>query len=193
MITVGGHLFSWSFLVGVLVGFTLSRLLCLYRVIKLDREHPLPSGRHRSRFEAIAIDPRWFAGAIAVTVAAWSIIQTQHNADEASRITAEARQFAADTRACQADLIESIVTSRRLNNEYNALSAEQRNALADWLNTLLNPPAEIAALDGTDPVRQHWAVGVTAQYFSTLQRSQREQADNDEQKQRNPLPDPECK
>lgn len=186
------HLFSWSFVIGVVVGFALNRAAVLLRVCWLDRHQPLPDGSHRSKLRAVMIDARWFAGAIAISVAAWSVFQTQENTNQAARITVEAKVFAEKTRECQKILIQSITASRKLSNEYNALSAQQRDAVSDWISTLLSPPPNIAALDGADPVRQNWAIGVTAQFHATIQRSQIEQARNDEQRRAHQLPDPDC-
>jgi hypothetical protein len=188
--TILSNLYSWQFGIGLLVGFLLSRVWEIIKVCELDKQKPLPSGKHRSWRKAVQVDPRWFTGAIAIVFLLWSVYTTQANTSGNQRIAAEAKAFAAETRQCQRVLIVAIQAGRVVTSEYNRQSEEQRNALADWLRTLLSPPPEIARLDGSDPVRQQWAVDVTSAYFNNIQKSQQEQAATNGK--RPPLPDPDC-
>lgn len=181
---------SWSFAIGLLIGFLGSRTWEVVKVCRADKRNPLPGGKKRSKWRAIQIDPRWLTGLIAVSFLSWSVYTTQANATANSRNAAEAKAFAAETRQCQKVLIVAINAGRTVTTEYNRQSQEQRTALSDWLRTLLQPPPDIAALPGNDPVRQQWAVDVTSNYFQTIQRSQSEQAVTDAS--RPALPDPDC-
>lgn len=184
------NLLSWSFAIGLLAGFLLSRLWELVKVYRLDKRNPLPGGRHRSKWKAVAVDQRWFTGMIAVVFLSWSVYTTQANTSSNERIAAEAKAFAAKTQQCQKVLIQSINAGRAVTDEYNRLSDHQRSYLADWLRTLLSPPPEIARLDGTDPVRQQWAIDVTSNYFQQIQESQQDQAATNAKRPK--LPDPDC-
>lgn len=188
--TILTNLWSWSFGIGLLVGFLIDRAWEIVKVCRLDKRKPLPDGKHRSKWKAIQIDPRWLSGLIAVSFLFWSVYTTQANTNENKRIAAEAKAFAADTRQCQKVLIVAINAGRLVTTEYNRQSEDQRVSLANWLRTLLNPPPEIAQLDGGDPVRQRWAVDVTTNYFQHIQQSQDEQAKTDAS--RPALPDPDC-
>lgn len=190
MISVVANLISWPFVVGLVVGFVLDRGYHVLRVCWLDRFRPLPDGNRRSRVDAARVDPRAGAAIVMIFLVGWSVFKTQENTDEAARITADARAFAAETRQCQKVLIQSITASRAITREYNAQSEDQLTALAGWLRTLLNPPPEMARLDGSDPVRQQWAIDVTAGYFRHIQQSQIEQAATDAK--RPALPNPDC-
>lgn len=184
------NFFSVEFIIGLVVGFVTNRGYQLIKVWWLDRHEPLPGGGHRDRRAALAVDLRYFAGVIAAAVALWSVYQTQANANEAHRITSEARTFAAETQACQAQLILAIKQRADITAIVTEQSNEQRDALANWLHTLLQPPENIAALRQDDPVRQQWAIDVTTSYFNQIQRSQVRQAVTDAKRQ--PLPDPYC-
>lgn len=190
MIDVLSHLVSWSFGIGLLAGFLLSRLWEVVKVCWLDRRKPLPDGRKRSKWQAVQIDPRWLSGLIAVSFLTWSVITTNSNAANVTKVAEDAKAFAAETRHCQKVLIVAINAGRAITTEYNGQSQEQRNALANWLRTLLDPPADIARLPGDDPVRQRWAIDVTSEYFNHIEQLQKEQAATDAS--RPPLPDPDC-
>ena len=183
------NLLSWSFAIGLVLGFLLSRIWELVKVCRLDKAKPLPDGKRRSKWRAVSIDPRYFTGLIAVCFLSWSEFTTQANADNNTRIAAEAKQFAAETRQCQKVLIVAINEGRAVTTEYNRESEEQRASLANWLRTLLQPP-NIARLAPNDPVRQQWAFDVTTLYFNTIEESARKQAVTDAN--RPPLPGLDC-
>lgn len=183
------NLVSWSPIVGFVLGFAANRLAHLLRVIWLDKHRPL-SSVPRSKWQAVAVDPRAFAALVMVAVVSWSVYRTQENANENERIAAEAVAFAQATRQCQTELTEAIVERAKVTAEYNAESERQRVALSNALRVLLSPPPDLARLPGNDPARQQWALGVTAACYDEIQRSQIEQAES--AKRRPPLPDPRC-
>lgn len=184
------NLFSWGFVVGVVLGFALSRAWCVYKVWRLDRVRPLPRGQRRSWWGAAAVDARYVAAAVGIGFLGWSIFQTQTNANEAHRITQEARMFALETRHCQQVLIAAIAQSGRITAENDAESESQRDALAAWLKALLNPPPDIARLNGADPIRQRYAIQVTERTNAIIDESQERQRQNEAR--RAPLPEPNC-
>lgn len=142
--------FAWGFI----LGFLANRMYCLLHAMWLDRHRPLPDGKHRSKLQAISIDPRAAAALVMILAVGWSLYRTQENTNTSARITAEARDFAEQTRACQKQLIASINANRQATSEYNAKAQEQRNALADWLKLLLDP----RRLAVNDPVRQQFII-----------------------------------
>lgn len=157
------HFVSTGFAWGFILGFLANRMYCLLHAMWLDRHRPFPDGKHRSKLQAISIDPRAAAALVMILAVGWSLYRTQENTNTSARITAEAREFAAATRACQKQLIVAININRGITAEYNEKANEQRTALADWLKTLLNPPPNIRGLAPSDPVRQQWAIDLDEQ------------------------------
>lgn len=183
------HFVSTGFAWGFILGFLANRMYCLLHAMWLDRHRPLPDGKHRSKLQAISIDPRAAAALVMILAVGWSLYRTQENTNTSARITAEAREFAAATRACQKQLIVAINLNRGITAEYNEKANEQRTALADWLKTLLDPPPNIRNLSPSDPVRQQWGIDVTTRYYDTIQKAQRDQENADASRPRYPDPD----
>ena len=203
------NLISWGSLVGFVLGFITFRVWQVVKVCRMDKARPLPDGRHRPKcWQAIAIDPRYAAGAIAVVFLVWSVVQTQANADENKALSARAQ-------ACQARLITAITDSRkvmalneqisfdddRLLREERALLADLARYQAEWLGRILDPPADVAAADRSDPVRERYVLDVTRGFFNRAAEVNRridgihiEQRDNERARptSRPALPDPNC-
>lgn len=188
MASVVEGLFSWGFVLGLVVGFCLQRGWHMVRAMWLNKHYPLSGGRRRSC--SPAVDMQRFAAVVMVGVVAWSVYKTSDNANDTSQLAADAQTVAKQNTDCQNELITAINRSREVTKAVNAESAKQRDALADWLRTLLSPPPEIRALPGDDPARQQWAIGVTTAYFNLIERSQRDQAAADAK--RPELPEPNC-
>lgn len=184
------HFVSTGFAVGFVLGFLANRMYCLLHAMWLDRHRPLPDGKHRSKLQAISIDPRAAAALVMILAVGWSLYRTQENTNTSARITAEARDFAEQTRACQKQLIASINANRQATSEYNAKAQEQRSALADWLKLLLDPPANIRVLAVNDPVRQQFNIDITTRYYDVIEKARQEQAAADAS--RPPYPDLNC-
>lgn len=203
------NLISWGSLVGFVLGFITSRVWQVVKVCRLDKARPLPDGRHRPKcWQAIAIDPRYAAGAIAVVFLVWSVVQTQANADENKALSAR-------TQACQARLITAITDSRkvtatneRISAENDELPKEVRELLADlaryqseWLGRILDPPAEVKVLERGSPVRERYNLDVTRGFFNRAGeiirridtiRAEQDQNERDRPTSRPALPDPSC-
>ena len=209
------NLISWSFFVGQVLGFAASRAWQLVKVCRLDKRRPLPDGKRRSKWRAVSVDPRWMAGAIAVAFLGWSVLQTNANANENERIAGEAAATSQRTNDCFGRLIEAIVDSRkvtaandRIGADSDRLSKEERQLLVDlaryqseWLGRILDPPAEVKALEPGSPVRERYNLDVTRGFFNRageanrrVEAIHREQDANlaSQPEERPALPDPEC-
>lgn len=66
------------------------------------------------------------------------------------------------------------------------------DAGALWLNTLLNPPPDIAALPPDNDERRQYGIGKTGDYLNQLKDIRLEQIRNDEIRRLNPIPQPNC-
>ncbi|QBP30246.1 hypothetical protein KDW77_gp32 [Mycobacterium phage Pinnie] len=210
------NLLSWSLVVGIAIGFALSKALAVARVCWADKHEPLPDGRRRSRLAALRIDRRWLIGFIAVTFLSWSVYTTNENDQANERNAADAAAFALRVQDCQKQLIEAINASRavtaaneklsadndRLSKEERRLLAELGKAQSEWLGQLIAPTdPRIAALDPNDPVREEYGFAVSRTFFAKAGDINRridaihdEQAANDaaRPKTRPALPEPNC-
>lgn len=200
------NLFSWAFAIGVIVGFALDRAYHYLRVCWLEKNRPLPDGRHRSRLKAVQVDPRAFAAIVMIAVVGWSLIKTQANANESARITADARVFAAETRECQHQFNEALTARARITSEDGELSNQLSDLRSDideatgtWINRLLNPPPDIAALPINDARRQAWNFDVTTVYFQRTDKLRvqvrqviTERKNKQRERERTGLPAPTC-
>ncbi|QFG09985.1 hypothetical protein KDW74_gp31 [Mycobacterium phage Antsirabe] len=211
------NLFSWSLVVGIVIGFALSRLWCFAKTCWLNRHRPLPDGRKRSPIHAaLAIDRRWIIGTIAVAFLSWSVYTTSDNAADNQRNAEQAAAFAERVQDCQAELIQAIVASRRVTAENEKISAdndrlsrEERALLADgqrylveWIGDLIQPRDQaVRNLDVNDPVRQRYGLDVSRVFFERagklnerIEAIHAEQDANDaaRPKDRPALPDPDC-
>ena len=202
------NLWSWSFLAGLVAGFVLNRAWCLAKTCWLERHRPLPDGRHRSKWQAISFDRRWLVRLLAVAFLGWSVITTSTNASDVTALSER-------TRDCQSRLILAIRDSRgvtaeneRISAENDRLSQEERELLADlgryqaeWLGRILDPPAEVKALERGSPVRERYNLDVTRGFFNRAAEvnkrieaihAEQDQNERDRPKSRPALPDPEC-
>ena len=82
-------LWSWSFLAGLVLGFVLGRTWQLLHTCWLDKHRPLPDGKRRSKWAALAVDPRILGATVAVAFLGWSVLQTNANAADQERTATE--------------------------------------------------------------------------------------------------------
>ncbi|AXQ51468.1 hypothetical protein SEA_AMOCHICK_36 [Mycobacterium phage Amochick] len=198
------NLFSWTFVIGVAVGFFGSRVYCAARIAWMNRTRPLPGGRARDWRAAFRVDPRHIAGVIGALFLCWSVFQTNANAERYEQAAADTQALAEAVRDCNAQLISAIRGSRGITSENDQLSQNEREQLAkiarlqtDWVAALAAPPADVAKLPFDHPVRQRYNMDVTADYLARVEEIHRAiAAIHDEQnnnvKARPPLPDPNC-
>lgn len=210
------NLLSWSFAIGLLAGFLLSRVWELVKVCRLDKRKPLPDGKKRSKWKALAVDPRYFTGLVAVCFLSWSVFTTQENTNDNAANAREATAFAGRVQQCQALLITAILDSRqvtarieklaadndRLSQEERRLLADGQRLLVDWIGKLLDPQdPRVKGLDANAGARQQYNVDVTRVFFdrageinTRIVAIHQEQSRNDAARPaaRPALPDPDC-
>ena len=202
------NLWSWSFLAGLVAGFVLNRSIALAHTCWLDRHRPLANGRKRSKWKALSFDRRWLVGLMAVAFLGWSVITTSQNATDVTNLSKR-------TADCQARLIVAITDSRKVTAENERISAdndrlskEERQLLADlaryqseWLGRILDPPADVKALERGSPIRERYNLDVTRGFFNRageinrrIDSIHRERAatERDRPTNRPALPDPSC-
>lgn len=189
MNTILTSLYSWPFAAGILVGYVGQRCYAHAKARYLNAHHPLSNGH---RHLAGRINRVWVVGAITAATIGWVLLQIQTQADRTTDVINDARTFAVQVKDCQREFNEAIRLRSRLSEEDSRLSLTQRDALANWLRDLLNPPPNIAALPGNDPIRQQWAVDTTERYYAIIKKAQDDQVKLADYRAAHPLPEPTC-
>lgn len=162
MSTVFSIIWSWAFILGLVVGLvgyhTFTRLRCRW----LNTHRPLPDGRKRGPG---GVSSTVWGALIVGIVVVYVLAQSQQTHDDTVALADRTRQ-------CQQDLINNINRNRDISAENDELSREQRKmfaeidaASAQWINRLINPPPDIAALDIQDRQRQEYSLVVTRFYY----------------------------
>jgi hypothetical protein len=125
---------------------------------------------------------------------------------QSERTHNEVRAISMETQRCYREFAEAIQARSAIGLENDALSREQRAALADnqvalreWLGALLNPPPEIAALPPSSPPRRDWGIAISNKFNerlavnnNTISEANAKQLANDEERKQHPLPEPTC-
>lgn len=173
---------SWSFTGGFLLGLVCYRVYCVWKARQLDKAEPLPAG---DKHHVAGISRIWVAGVIAVGVALYSIAETQDNANRVSALSES-------TVACQREFNETLRERSRIAEQNDRLSLVQRDALADWIHELLNPPPEIAGLNPSEKDRQEWGLRITERYYGIIRFAQQRQRELAVERLAHPLPEPTC-
>lgn len=191
-----GIVFSLPFLIGMLVGVVAQRGYCWAVAKYQDHTNPLPRGqRHRPA----AINRVWLAGIVTFVVFGYILVQVNQTEEKY-------RTLARDVAACQREFNEALSKRSAISTENDRLSIEQRELLAEvdtaeagWINQLINPPSDIAALELDDPRRQAWNIDVTRVYVERTQQLNEQvsriatrQRELDRERADNPLPTPTC-
>lgn len=177
MIDTTGLFDIWSvvsFLVGILAVWVWERikLVCI-----------------RKRFGKRMRPPRWNPLVVAVAVAVMGFLFI---ADQNSENARAVRDLAIQTQRCQKEFNETLRVRGAITADNDRLSLVQRREFATWLHDIIFPPDNIAALPIDDPVRQEWGLTRTAQADAVIRRAQEEQDKNDQERARNPYPEPTC-
>lgn len=187
-----GYIYSLPFAVGAVSGALTMKIYQWQHCRALDRAHPLPNGVKR---RVPGISQQFWGGLIALLVVGYVLLQVGQTEQ---RYT----QLADSIANCTTDLISSIGDSRRVNDERDNLSEEQRalglkidNATAQLIRTVLSPPPEIAYLPPEG--RRVWTDSVQREYDKTTAPWRARSAEIEATvstlvTQRRPLPDPRC-
>lgn len=188
--------YSLPFVAGAVAGAGLMKLYQWHHCRHLDKLHPLPGGRKR---RVPGISQQWWGGLVAIAVLGYVLLQV--NQTEASY-----KKLAARIEACQTGLASAINVRADISTQNDALSVQQRDLLTElddasgtWINRLINPPPDIAALDLNDPRRQAWGFDVTRVYYERatklrqrISEIREEQSQLAEERNRRPMPAPSC-
>lgn len=161
-----GLLWSWAFLLGLVVGLAGYHCLVLGRCVWRNKHQPLPNGeRHRPGYSRMVL-----GGLVAALVAAYVLNQAQQTHNETVAL-------AESTAACQREFSAAVIDRARISEENDRLSRKHRALLTqhndktvDWINKLVYPPPEIAMLPPTDPRREQRNVELTRNYFEQIQK-----------------------
>lgn len=122
----------------------------------------------------LVLDWRYVAIPFVFGIVAYIAAQTQQNAD------------------CVREFNQVLRERSSVTSENDQLSIRQRELIYDWIHNLVFPPSDIAALPGSDPRRQEWAIDLTLETDKQFRESIDEQRRNDAIRAANPLPPPTC-
>lgn len=164
-----------GFLLGVLCEYTFLKLRCKY----LDKTRP-EEGKHKVKIKRV-----YWVWALVFIVIGGLTYKTQTTYDLTSKI-------ANDNKQCQKEFFDTLQTRSKIGEDNDHWSYVQRTALADWLNEILNPPADIVALDRRGSGYDEWAENTTRYYFNIIHKAQEEQNENIKERADHPYPEPTC-
>lgn len=155
-------IYSMAFLIGAVAGAVLMRCAQYGQCKWLDQHHPLPDGRKR---RPPVINRSWVGGLMAVGTLGYVLLQV-------GQTESRYEGLADRLDSCQVGLTDAINARADITSQNDALSVRQRDLLTElddasgiWINRLINPPADIAALDLRDPRRASWSFDVTRVYY----------------------------
>lgn len=133
--------------------------------------------------------PKPTAKQVMYALLAIAFIWTLYSTNETQRAIT---QVQARELECYAEFNDVIKLRGDANTSDLDLIDSKIDAGSLWLNTLLNPPPEIAALPDQAPERKQYGLGKTGDYLNELKRIRLEQIRNDEIRRLNPLPEANC-
>lgn len=160
----------------------------LYFLLGFGSAYVVHCAKMKMRHKKVRIP--WHLAGIAIGTAAILIVTLQ-----SSIAYNLANETADEVQACQREFNQTLRARSKIAEENDRLSVVQRTALGDWLRALLFPPADIANLresNPNDPRVQTWSFAITRHYSDIIEKAQREQAVNFEERRHHPLPDPTC-
>lgn len=188
----------WSlpFLLGITAGVLGYHCFAKARCRWRNKHRPRADGKP---WRAPGVNRTVWGGLVAAGAVLYVLSQAQQAHDETVALSAR-------TRTCQNALIASIVDNRKISAVNDDLSVRQRDlfsliddAGAQWIDRLLNPPADIAALGPQDPRRQQYNIDATRHYFDRVGKYRAEVSKISEQqhvlaeeRSKHLLPDPNC-
>lgn len=196
MIHILELVYSLPFFLGLIIGICGQRCYVHARVYWLNKTRPRGDGNPH---KASGISRVWAAGLVTAAVLGYVLLQSEQTHQETVGL-------AKDTQRCQAEFNTALRTRFLIGEQNDKLSREQRALFAEidevtgvWINRLINPPPQIAALAINDPRRQAWDLDVTRVYFERTTKIREQvaavaaQQDGLVQERRDhPLPEPTC-
>lgn len=188
--------YSLPFGLGLLLGVVGQRSYCYWRAWWLNKYRPNPDG---TPHHAGGLSMSVLGGFVALAVVGYVLLQVSQTEDRY-------RQLADSVAACQIEFNDALLDRAKITGRNDELSRDQRNLLAEldelqgvWINRIITPPPEIAALDPTSPRRQAWNYDVTHVYADRSAKLRAKVADITEEQDRlakergdHPLPEPTC-
>jgi hypothetical protein len=162
--------------------------------------------RFLNRRNGISSQPSFGRRGMMLLAVAFIIFGSISVAVQTEKTHNEVRAISMETEKCYRQFSEALNARSAISQENEKLSRIQRAALADnqvalktWLDQLLSPPAEIAALPPNSPPRRDWGISVTNKLNETMAvnnriitESNNQQLANDKEREEHPLPQPTC-
>lgn len=188
--------FNLSFAVGLVCGIVIQRVYAHARCRWLDKHQPRTDGKRR---RVPPLNPVWVGGLVVAVIVAYVLAQGQQTHNDTVAL-------AERTQDCQTDLVIALARRGELSDKRDELSEEQRalfglidDATAEWVDKLLNPPANLRGLPSSSPGREEYGIGVTQAYFERTAQYRQRVADINaqvralsEQRKQTALPSPRC-
>lgn len=182
-----------NFFMGMLATYVLQVGWARYRNWRHDGDRPLPK-LSLSRRGAV-----WFATGVVLLGSILVGVQSFQTDNAVRHLTLQ-------TQDCYRQFSEALQARADIASEDNALDRAQQQALATTqvalytlINTLLNPPPELAALPPNDQRRELFSLQATQRFYTVLNDSNRiitesitQQQANDALRQQHPIPKPTC-
>lgn len=162
------RIYSWPFLVGVILGFIgdgyYRRMVAMWE----DNHHPLPGGRKHT---VAGISRMWLATLLTVGTMGYVLLlaeRTHENQVALGKSTAK----------CQEEFNEAVEAQIKIHDQDLVLARQQRDLMTQlndrhdqWVSEVIQPPVpDIAKLAINDDRREIWSVAVTNLYIEDSQR-----------------------
>lgn len=93
---------------------------------------------------------------------------------------------------CVVEFNRTLTVRSNITAQDQQISLEQRKEIYELIHDVVFPPPGIASLDPSDPIRQQFVVQAFIDTDRLLVKSFAQQADNEAERERNPLPTPSC-
>jgi hypothetical protein len=141
----------------------------------------------KARLKHRKIQVPWHLAGIAIGVVA--ILITSFQAQVAYTTAVDTSK---ESRECQIQFNTALRERAKITTENDALSAEQRTIVFNWIHDLLFPPPPFNAMDTQDPQRQQYALARTLQTEQIFQKSINDQNALMAERAKHTYPDPTC-
>lgn len=142
---------------------------------------------------------QWLGGLLGAVVVVYVLALTQQTQDRTVAIATRVGDCQLAFAQAIKDRADITTQDSKLSNNLSDLRNEIDDATGTWINRLLNPPADIAALAINDDRRQAWPRDVTVVYFERTSKLRDQVTAVVAERKRladvratHPLPDPQC-